>query len=169
MRKRSKRILTGIGIIIIVLGMIYAIMIVRSTAKLRRAYAALEADGRPLRTAEVIPPKVPDAENAAVLYQSAALMLRGQPAGEKNLLEQIEALSNQRDEQAELKELIGREIVASAVSMVEQGTCRPACQFDRDYGGSLEMDLPALNDIRFLAYVLRAKAQGEAGAGNQDE
>ena len=78
--------------------MTYAILLMRSMAKLRQAYAALAADGRPLQSAEILGPKVPDAENAAVLYQSAVLMLKGQPAGDKSLYEQLTGRSSGRRE-----------------------------------------------------------------------
>ena len=84
MHRRSKRILTGFGIVIVALAATYAILLIRSTAKLRQAYAALAADGRPVQSAEILPPKVADADNAAVLYQSAILALKGEPAGDKS-------------------------------------------------------------------------------------
>ena len=60
--------------------MIYAIALAFSAARLRRAYAALEKSGRPMQAAEIIPPAIPDTENAALLYQSAALLLKAEPA-----------------------------------------------------------------------------------------
>ncbi len=89
MQRRSRRILTVLGIVVVTLAATYAILLARATARLRRAYAALEADGRPLQAAEILPPKVPDANNAAVLYQSAVLLLKGQPAGDKSLYERL--------------------------------------------------------------------------------
>ena len=48
MHRRSRRILTGLGIFIVALAVIYAILLARATVKLRRAYAALQsARGRP--------------------------------------------------------------------------------------------------------------------------
>ena len=83
MRKKSRKILTGIGLVVLVLGAVYTVGLARSAARLRRAYAALEANGRPMDASEVIPPEVPDTQNAAVLYESAALMLKAQPAPQK--------------------------------------------------------------------------------------
>ena len=91
MHRRTKRILTGLGLVLVALAVAYAILLLRSTAQLRQAYAALAADGRPLQSAEILPPKVADANNAAVLYQSAILMLKGEPAGDKSLYERLTA------------------------------------------------------------------------------
>jgi len=180
MHRRSKRILTGLGAVIVLLGVIYAAMMVRATARLRRAYAALEAARRPLRTAEVIPPEVPDTENAAVLYRSAILMLKGQNAGQKNLLERLgedlagslfqkptdpDKLAKQQREEAELRQLMDLEIVASALSTIEQGTQRPACQFDRDYNASLSFEMPILKDLRNLGRVLGTRICLDVEAG----
>jgi len=86
MRKRTVKILKGIGIAIVVLALIYAVATAVSFAKLRRAYADLEKAGRPMKPANVIPPAVPDTENAALLYESDILLLKAQPAPETNLL-----------------------------------------------------------------------------------
>ena len=51
---------------------LYAVALVKAQARLRRAYAALEADGRPMQAAEVIPPPVSEAENAGPLFDGDA-------------------------------------------------------------------------------------------------
>ncbi len=167
MQRRAKRILTGFGIVVVALAVTYAILLLRATAQLRQAYAALAADGRPMHSAEILPPKVADANNAAVLYESAVLMLKGQPAGEKSLYEQLTGRLWDRLGKAERKELIGREAVANALALVEQGTRRPACQFEQDNGRVLKVqDAPPLENIRNLGAILMARADFEAGAGN---
>ena len=89
MRKRTVKILKIIAIVLVVLSLIYAIAVGVSSAKLRRAYADLKKDGRPMKQTDVIPPEVPDSENAALLYESAILLLKAQPAPEGNLLEYL--------------------------------------------------------------------------------
>jgi len=89
MRKRTVKILKIIAIVLVVLSLIYAIAVGVSGAKLRRAYADLKKDGRPMKQTDVIPPEVPDTENAALLYESAILLLKAQPAPDGNLLEYL--------------------------------------------------------------------------------
>lgn len=89
MRKRTVKILKIIAIVLVVLSLIYAIAVGVSSAKLRRAYADLKKDGRPMKQTDVIPPEVPDTENAALLYESAILLLKAQPAPDGNLLEYL--------------------------------------------------------------------------------
>jgi len=175
MKKKTVKILTGIAIVIVVLGLIYAIAVSVSSSKLHHAYSALEKDNRPMEPWQVIPPDVPDTENAALLYESAALLLKAQSAPQKNLLEYLGDLSStfikeslSSDKLAEFKQLIGQDIVTRALSAVEQGTQRPSCRFDHDYDAGLSMLLPHLSDLRNLARILCAKAYLEAKTGNPD-
>ncbi len=175
MKKRTVKILTGIAIVLVVLGLIYAIAVSVSSAKLRRVYADLKKDGRPMEPADVIPPEVADTENAALLYQSAALLLKAQPAPEMNLLKYLGDLSSKfikesldSDKLTEFKQLIGQDVVTQALSIVEQGTRRGSCRFDHDYDDGINMLLPHLSDLRSLTFILCAKAYLEAKTGNPD-
>ena len=156
----------ALGIVIVALAVTYAVLLMRATAQLRQAYAALAADGRPVQSAEILPPKVADADNAAVLYQSAILMLKGEPAGDKSLYERLTGhfpLSKKPDER---KELIGREAVARALSLIEQGTRRPACRLEHDYADSLHAyKAPVIEDMRNLVSIMEARSRLEAEAG----
>jgi hypothetical protein len=166
MHRRSKRILIIIGGIAIALGVLYAVALVRSTVKLRRAYAALVADGRPMRAEEIVPAKIPDSDNAALLYQSAVLMLKGQPAGGKSLYEQLTGPSAGRRSEDETRQLIGQEVVANALALVEEGTRRPACQTEHDHDSLPEVPQgPPLDDMRNLGSILMTRAKFEARAG----
>ena len=109
--------------------MIYAIAVGVSSAKLRRAYADLQKEGRPTKPSDVIPPEVPGAENAALLYESAALLLKAQPAPSGSLLDYLRGSydkfmtgSLEPDKLVEFKQLIEQDVVTQAFSIVEQGT-----------------------------------------------
>jgi len=192
MKKRTARILTGIAIVLVALGMTYAIWVGVSVARLRRAYAALERDGRPMRSEQVIPPAVEDTENAALLYESAALLLKAMPARwddvpdeaalspeeasardkAKNLLGHLSYLSNAflkeslaQDKRAKLELLLGEDIVSEALGIMRLGTERPSCRFDLDYEAGLNMILSPVVDVRDFLRILGAKARLEAEAG----
>jgi len=175
MRKRTLRIVTGFGVVIVLLGVFYAIAVGISAGKVRRAYAALEEAGRPMRTEEVIPPAVPETENAALLYESAYLLLKAQPCGEGNLLGRLgNWKKSKRDtpdpnEPAETRRLLELDVVDQAVSMVRQGSLRAACRFERQYEAGLEMVMPDLLDIKGLFRILRDKAFLAAETGNTEE
>jgi hypothetical protein len=174
--KRTRRILTGVGIVLVSAGAVYAIMLARSTARLRQAYAALENDGRPMQPAELIPPAVPDAQNAIVLYESAASMLKAQPVGSRNLLWHLGRLADSYwsdspdpNDCAELRQLMGQEVVLGALAAIEQGTQRPTCRLNRNYDPGVPADMPIVDDLRLLGRILSVKARLEAEAGEPDK
>lgn len=181
MKKRTARILTGLAVLVVALAAIYAIALAVSAARLRRAYAAIEKSGRPMQAADIIPPIIPDTENAALLYQSAALLLNAEPAPlkkndqeDKNLLGYGSSLcksllddSLDPNGYAELQELLGRDVISQALSIVQQGTRRPACRFERDYTNGLQIN-PFLVKLRGLSQILGGKACLEARAGRSD-
>ena len=45
---------------------------------LHDAYAALEADGRPMKPEQIIPSKISDADNAALVYEAVILKLKAE-------------------------------------------------------------------------------------------
>lgn len=176
MRRRTVRILTGVVIVVVVVGIAYAVAVAASAAKLRRAYAALEKAGRPTQVAQVIPPNVPDVNNAALLYTSAALLLKAQPAPEKDFLAYLGNLAGNSgekpldpEEQAELESLLRQDVIGQALSMLTQGTQRPSCRFDNDYSAGISMSLSHLAEQRALARILGAKALLHAKDGQADE
>jgi hypothetical protein len=194
MRKRTVRILTVLAAIIVLLGIIYAIAVVHSTRQLRRAYAALQADGRPMDRGEVIPPHVEDVDNAALLYQCAISMLKAEPIGQppesppaesvqemivrekcKDLLGYLsnrcaELLDDKitPENRREMEELMSRKAVDYALFAIETGTQRPACQFRRDYEAGEDLVLPELSDMKHLARILAGRVRLEAQAGATD-
>jgi hypothetical protein len=187
MRKTSLsiKILTALAVVVVALGVTYAVMLARATARLRQAYADLQKDGRPMQAADVIPPEAPDIQNSAVLYESAALLLKAQPSPEMerpaeerdrpgvqdNLLGYVGALAQtfvggtlDPNRHAEFEQLMDRGVVASALSAVEQGARRPVCRFHNDYSNGVSLH-PHLLDLRALTSLVGAKARLEAQAG----
>jgi hypothetical protein len=181
MRGRSKKILIGTGIVVAILGIVYSVALMRAKARLREAYAALEQDGRPLRIDDVLPPEVPDEQNAAVLYEKAAAMLEAEPSEEeKNLLEELgrlaralfeeptkpERIARRQQDVARLKQRMVQDVVTAALAIVEQGTQRPACRFEHDETISLSDDKPVSSRVRTLVVTVGARARLEAEAGD---
>ncbi len=175
MRKRTVKILTGIAAVLVLLGLIYSVAVGISAARLRGAYAALKRDGRPMTPEEVIPPEVRQSRNAAPLYESAALLLKAQPAPEKDLLTYMGDLSDALtdgtitpDELVELESLFDKDAVIHALWIVEQAAQRDSCRFDLDYEAGINMLLQHLRNFRVFAHILGAKALIEAQNGHPD-
>jgi hypothetical protein len=175
MRKRTAKILTGLAIIVVALGLLYGVAVGVSAYKLHQAYAALQKEGRPMNVADVIPPKVPDSENAALLYESAALLLQAQPSPKHDLLRYLGDLSNEftggtadANETAELEQLCRSDAVVRALATLEQAADRPSCRFDTDYQAGMGAHIPQLEYVRNLVLILGAQANLEARSGHVD-
>ncbi|MBP8302642.1 MAG: hypothetical protein KBE04_00785 [Phycisphaerae bacterium] len=172
-RERITSMLKWTGIVVVGLAVIYAVFLVGSTIQLRRAYADLAKEGRPMRAEEVIPAQVPDGENAALLYQSAILRLKAEPAGEENLLERLGGLSNRSldepldpNEQGELDRLLQSPCLEQALGILEEGSRRPQCRFDLDYDKGLGIQFGHASGLHNITSILCAKADGEASRGD---
>ncbi|MHC4369884.1 MAG: hypothetical protein ACYSW8_19915 [Planctomycetota bacterium] len=175
MRKRTVKTLKVIAVALVVLALVYSLAVGVSAARLRGAYAALRADGRPMELSDIMPPEIEETENAALLYESAALLLKAQPVGEMGLLKHLGKLSDNLsdktitpDELVELKDLMGQEVVVRALWIVEQATQRRSCRFDFDYELGIDIPLAHLGDLRQFAFILGAKARIEAESGHAD-
>lgn len=170
MHKRNKKILIGVGAVVGVLVIVYGVALVRSSLRLRAAYAVLEQDGRPMVAADLIPPEVPDAQNAAPLYEKAAALLKKEAVTrKKTLLEHsasvafsFMAATVEPEKLAEVKEVMAREAVVSALAIVEEALERLACRFDYDYENGLSTDVFPSRDLRLLARLWAARACLEA-------
>jgi hypothetical protein len=176
MNRKRARILTGIALAIAALGLLYGIAVGVSAYKLHRACAALAKEGRPMSLADITPPRIPDSQNAALLYESAALLLKAQPAPKHDLLKYLTELSvdylrgnADPNKTVELERLLQSDVVRRAAETVEQGAQRPSCQFDFDYAAGLHMHVPSASSVRNLAWVLGAKACFESKTGHPDE
>jgi hypothetical protein len=167
---------------VVALGLLYAIAVAVSAARLQQAYAVLEKDGRPMYAADILPLRVPDVGNGALLYESAALLLKAQPSPEasqpdarwRDLLGYVSIRAGDfaagtldPNKQAEFRQLMEQEAVTSAVSILRQGAQCPACRFDCDYDHGSSMN-PHLSDLRMLGRILAAKTCLDAEAGRSD-
>ena len=176
MRKRFVKILTGLAVVLVALGVVYAVWVGISAGKLRRAQTALRVAGRPLRAIDVIPGDVPDTENAALLYESAILLLRSQAGSENSLLSDLGNLSEtfteeslEADQLAQLQGLLERDAAQQALSIARRGAERAFCRFDLNYDDGINIRLTHLSELRTLGRIVAAQTQLEAQAGRVDE
>jgi len=153
------------------------------------------ASARPQTAAEIIPPPVPDAENAAPLYLEALAVVEAEdvwgsnlaelaaavygalyaPSAHRNLLVQLEAFhvpeaGNHAPTVAEASEELGRRLetpaVARAIGLVEKAVALPGCRFNVDYTKGAETQLPHLAKMRGLTRFLGAVTAVVAGQGD---
>ncbi len=172
MKGRTAAILKWVGIVIIAIGVVYAVVLASGKRALRRAYADLKADGRPITLEEIIPPAIPEPENAAPLYKAAILLLRAEPSGEGNLFKELTSLAagilkDGADAEGEelFRALCQRSEVQEALKLVEKGSHKRGCRHDLDYSKGAELLLPHVGEYRNLSRILCARARIRAADG----
>ena len=163
-----------IALLVFLLGLVYASVEWKSSQALRNAYRALEKDGRPLKPEQVVPPPIPDSDNAALLYQAAVLRLKAAPAaGSTNLFQRLDDLAKNlaggepaEADRAEFDRLMADPVCREALSLVRQGTDRRGCRYPLDYAKGAAMELPHLSAMRGLSRILCAQARNQAARGD---
>ncbi|MDY0170143.1 MAG: hypothetical protein RBS80_26600 [Thermoguttaceae bacterium] len=173
MRTRTARILKWTGAVVVASGVLYAVLLGLANRSLRRAYSALEADGRPMQPAEIVPPAIPGTENAALVYQAVVLQLKAEPAGEQDLFTTLGDLAAEMNKEptngertARFRELLQDSVVMDALGALERGTKKPGCQYELDYSQGAGILLPHLSDLRQLTRILCAVAHVQAADGD---
>ncbi len=187
MKKRTAVILKWVGIVFVVLGFAYGAMDFASRRALKREYDALRAEGRPMELREIVPPAIPDADNAALVYNAAIQMLKAEPpikldgytppSGRVigNLLDQFSDVASStlasptNTVAAEhIDRLHEHPRVVEFLASLERGIARPGYRQERDYTQGAGILLPNLAENRGVSRILSALARRQAAAGNSD-
>lgn len=175
MKKRTVTVLKWIGTVIIALALCYMVLLVLASRSLRRAYAALEADGRPMKAEQIIPPMIPDTDNAALVYQSVILQLKSEKAGEKDLFTELGSAADivlkettNVEAKAQFRLLSQTPVASEALETLRKGTEKPGCRFDLAYTSAAFVECPHILELRNLSRILCALARQQADDGAHD-
>lgn len=107
---------------------------------------------------ELVPPPVPDEENAALLYKKAFGLYRDEITVDD--LDLLSKLSEQghlpADERARLQGLLDRN--REALELLHQAAARPRCNFGLDYAQGFRMDMPHIDGLIRGAKLLNLEA-----------
>ena len=180
MKQHTVKTLKWLGIVAVVLAIAYAILAFAANRSLSRAYAALETDGRPIEFEDIIPPEIPDSDNAALVYRRVVLQLKAEKAengGEKSLWDALSEVpadakkqANPDDPAPELverfKQLYYHPVVVEALADLEAGSRKSGYWNNLDYSKGLNLELPHLEELRSLTKILCDHARFQSAAGN---
>jgi len=188
MKKRTAVILKWVGIVVVVLGFAYGAMDFASRRALKREYDALRAEGRPMELREIVPPAIPDAENAALVYNAAVQMLQAEPPVKLegytppsgrvigNLFEQLGdvasatlASSTNTIAAEHVARLLDHPRVVEFLASIERGSARPGYRQKLDYSKGAGIPLPHLAENRGVSTTLSVLARRQAAAGKPDD
>ena len=176
MKKLALKIFViGFGAIFIALGVIYVVMMVSADRALSRAHEAVKADGRPLTLKEITPPEIPEADNAAPVYESVILRLKAESAGETSLwselakaAESVVSESPGVEAMDRFRALTDQPVVAQSLAEVEAGSRKRGYWKDLDYGAGVFLELPHISDLLPLTRMLCANAHSQSNAGDHE-
>jgi hypothetical protein len=185
MKNNKHPFLKWAGIVFLVLGLVYAGLVVAGNMAVRREKAALEAAGFPTRMEQVIPAAIPEEDNAAPLYNAAFKALKEQPRLEfegddvggisrNGLLGQlgqaaVAFLKAPDDVEAanNFETLVRDPRVAEFLAGIERASALPGYRQEIDYTKGPEIRLPYLDDNYMTAsHILAALALQQMRQGN---
>jgi len=171
-----KKFLKVVGIVFGGLIGIYIILDITFSIQLHNKIAELKVQGRPMTIAEIVPPPVPDEENAAILYNKAFELMK-----QKETSEMIETIKNVKSfsdisqwtdkQREEIPKLVNSRDAQDIYQLLEEGSRKPKCNFNPEYEKGFEMLilLPHLSTMRDAVELLCIKTLLEAEAGNLEE
>lgn len=183
MKKSKHPFLRWASIVFLVLGLVYAGLVVAGNMAVRREKATLEAAGFPIRPEQVIPAAIPEKDNAAPLYNAAVKALQDVPfEGESvggvtvtssNLFDQlgqaaVAFLKAPDDVKAakNFETLVRDQRVTEFISGIERASALPGYRQEIDYTKGPEIRLPYIVDNLRVSQILAALALQQMRQGN---
>ncbi|MBU1767099.1 MAG: hypothetical protein KJ648_03215, partial [Candidatus Omnitrophica bacterium] len=165
-----KKFFKVLGVIFGILIGIYIILDITFSIQLKNKIAELKAQGRPITIAEIIPPPVPDEENAAILYNKVFALMKYEEGNNLKKLSTIEKelkslydISQWTDEQRkEIPKLVNSEELQEIYFLLEEGSQKSKCRFNLEYEKGAETELRHLSKMRAVTRLFCVKAVLEA-------
>lgn len=160
-----QRLVAVLLIAVVLLVCAWVVADVVLTWRIEVALANLERAGYATSLPKLAPSAVPEAENAATLYEAAYAKVKPRPNLDNEIIalrkKGLDGLSAEEREDIEAW-LRDNEPFFSAV---RDARARPRCRFDHDYAGGLDATLPARGSIVGMARMLKGRAHWEAANG----
>lgn len=173
-RRTVLRVVLGIIALLVLVPLTgFGIWRLSLSARLARQLQSIRAAGLPTTPAELdaFYPAVPDAENAALLFDEASQMLPSQLAKEdQKLREQLTQLRRGDPLPKELAEFLAQQMSdhQAALEMARRGAALTNSRYPVDLNRGFQAALPHLAKVKGLVQLLREQAIYEAAAGHPD-
>ena len=139
---------------------------------LNRELEAIKQRGEPLTMVEMVPP-IPDAKNAAILYQRADLLLKklGLDKKEESRIEEWDAEDGKTAASPEVV-LMRCQLLQKyrpALEIIRQASRLPLCRFPNRWENLMQVRFTALPILRQYSRLMRASAIQEAHDGHTEQ
>ena len=141
----------------------------RAETRLDRTLRELAASGAPVELAQLAKPPIPDAENAALVYQRAFPLIHLSDQ-DKDLIARIAfEPSGLSDQTMAAKAGDLRHRNAAALRLILQATTMPRCDFRPDWGKGYDLLFPDIGKLRSSCYLLALESAMLLHAGRTDD
>jgi len=168
-KKRSlgKSVALGCGglilLLVVLAGLAYLGLRLTYGARSRSALARLKASGAPTTWGQVIPPPVPDDQNAALLYEKALALVTGRPSDA--LYEYAGSNpAERRKTQSQVASILALD--SSTLHLLAEAAKRPKCRFNRNWSDPINMSFVEMSRLKPLAPLVSAQAVLQADRGD---
>lgn len=173
MKRKTAISLKWTGAVILILSLVYAMLLWTSGRALERTLSDYRSEGLPTQAGEIIPEKIPDTENSALIVKMATLQLKTIPVETGDLFtqlsetaEKIYAGNGTVEEKRAFEGLYQKEAVGTAIHQLKRLKNCSGWYFDYDYSKGAAILLPDLGDLPVLTKILCAAARLEMQNGN---
>jgi hypothetical protein len=182
--KRLVKVAKVLAVLALAIALIIGIFDVVLGRRVEREIMAIKASGAPIAMTELGQPKVPDAENGAIIYAEVIEQFTGMVLNPKGgtPLKQM----NESDDRKTIESFVTAEerrrnpglwdqarlIVVKhrgLIPMIERAASRPECQFAVNWQDGAGALFPHLSAMRSMPKLLSANALLEARDGDMDE
>jgi len=168
----QKLVALGVLVLVIILAVaIYGILRFIPSRQLKAEISKIKARGEPVSWADLAGDRIPDAENAAVVYAQAFKVISG-PDAEEEFDTLARFLSPEKREKNPKLWDDARRIVTryrKALPLANEAVSRPKCRFPVNWEDGLEAEFPHLRNLQRLARLLSANAVLNATDGRMGE
>lgn len=167
-RSMWKTLAVWVGVFVVILFIVHTVMVIATRKRLEAELAYLKSKGEPLTLRELVGPKIPDAENGAVIYEQAFQMMKlPQMQNHVEAITAFDPATTDAQEWVKISPSLAK--VQPIFVIAANAQERSKCQFDVDWDAGAAAVFPHYADLRKLVRLLAVDAVAKARAGKSEE
>ena len=166
--------------LLLALGLTWGYQNLKWSGALQRRLEAVRASGQPMQPSELVPPPIPDAENAAFIYQQVFHIAFGMDAQNdaplvsgftKNDAKAVAAYvaTGDPEQESTVAAILARPAVQEALRIFAEGSQRRDCQFPVIWADGPNAAMPHLEKLRASSLMLAAAVRHDFRQGRREE
>lgn len=167
-RSMWKTLAVWVGVFVVILFITHTVMVSATWKRLEAELAYLKSKGEPLTLRELVGPKIPDAENGAVIYEQAFQMMKlPQMQNHVEAITAFDPATTDAQEWVKISPSLAK--VQPIFVIAANAQERSKCQFGVDWDAGAAAVFPHYADLRNLVRLLAVDVVAKARAGKSEE